>query len=1217
MGNCGYKLSISAFRYKKQKNKSDRNCNHCSSKSLQTSSTFINADFILKYNTMKLEEHEAEYLINYTPDDIDSMRSGLQEYASLIESGDAFEDDYIVAHFEPTVEKIDLSFFKGHNDLIGFLEQSCEYYMDISKEEDNIKECVMTETLFFLCAAKHPELEADLKKTCETIVDFARKTNDSSKMWITCETAFGIEPLQIVASIYPEYGYLFASFFVPNWDDEHMFNSLGDLSNWSNKIGVNEHTIKAFCYCDNKLAREMMLGFTSWNGMDEDMFIDTKFPLVKNLRKSIKAMDNFKEQLVNRFKDQPLLGEIYENYGEDVCVEDPITIILIDMLMSVNPCDPWDDDFDLDEFLSIRLVHKSAVLEVEEIHALMNEKSVSTQAAETPEEEKAPEIDENTQSLLNWKDFFETALSNGKSIWEYIIKGDHPERLNSLEEQDILKLAKKKKCALYKDLKAEYCYDMGDFLDDLERYVRRLFKAFQNSETRAQIGSKNDDKTLILRFSDVIYRLCGQKPFEDDYIEQVCEEYQAAPSAEAFIARFPVDWKKVFQKQLKSFVGYHSVITLQAMEELMVLINQNREDAINYLPESCFKIMPPNEEELDDADYLPYSRRGISPVEIVCIALYIYKTDGFSQTNDKLSEATKAYIDHYGERIFLSALKDEMSVATDGTMKEIANGNFRSNVKDLNDEKEKHANWLEIKSYLQKGEQFSNQQGGELEAFEFVFQRMNKHMDIEDRTPVSEYQDNVNLLRDLNDKIHKTLLFAQLVASDDTFDFNQTAGRFLKLIYKLGPVRVVHMIAKAYNNDKGFTSEMAMMMTLDTIKLQIMPPEAYLGYQLYQYSKANGLDNPERFIGMLKELIEAIQQGDRENSDLLKGFELLSFETQLDIINYAKVNIGGDVFSEIYATYFIKRFQRMLMSGYVIADPEIYFQRKLKHLGFNAQHIYWDKWKKHKELLQQILNEVETNEACTLSKHECERAVYDKSGWGYLILQKQEDKIIPIIGAKLLSLIQNGFDEESMYSAQTHAIIIDEACPQENIDELKQLLTVDHKAHIVKEVSTYLKGENSLENIEDYLRFGIHKSGIDSFTNYSEYSLNDVVHKLDISARFIGTNAMALTSEDLLERNPDQSTFEYYSELMESEIDRYAIFKYLMDKKEMRCISNLALKMDISSFIKQEKVQEQMALLAVVSNYPQYHAFVMSCEDSGVPKFKKHVKMLVSKYNMK
>lgn len=1166
---------------------------------------------------MKLEEYEAEYLIKYTPDDIDSMRAGLQEYASLIESGDAFEDDYIVAHFEPTLEKIDLSFFKGHTDLINFLEQSCEDYMGLSKDEDDIKECVTTETLFFMCAAKHPELEADLKKTCETIVAFARKINDSSKMWITCEMPFGVEPLQIVATVYPEYGYLFASFFVPNWDDEHMFNSLGDLSNWSNRIGVNEHTIKAFCYCDNQLAREMMLGFTSWNGMDEDMFIDTKFPLVENLRKSIKAMDNFKEQLVNRFKEQPLFGEIYENYGEGVCVKDPIAIILIDMLMSVKPCDAWDDEFDLDDYLTTRLVHKSAVLEVEEIHALMNEKSVSTQAKETPEEEKVPEIDENTQSLLNWKDFFETALSNGKSAWEYIIKGDHPEGLNDLEEQNILKLAKKKKCALYKDLKAEYCYDMGDFLDDLERYVRRLFKAFQNSETRAQIGSKDDDKTLILRFSDVIYRLCGQKPFEDDYIEQVCEEYQAAPSAEAFIARFPVDWKKVFQKQLKSFVGYHSVITLEALEQIMVLINQNREDAINYLPKSCFKIMPPNEEELDDADYLPYSRRGISPVEIACIALYIYKTDGFSQTNDKLSEATKAYIDHYGERIFLSALKDEMSVATDGMIEKIVSEDSRYDEKEINKEKEKHADWLEIKSYLQKGEQFSNQQVGELEAFLFAFQRMNKHMDIENRTPVSEYQDNVNLLRDLNDKIHKTLLFAQLVASDDTFDFNQTAGRFLKLIYKLGPVRVVHMIAKAYNNDKGFKNEMAMMMTLDTIKLQVMPAEAYLGYQLYQYIKADGLDNPERFIGMLKELIEAIEQGNRENSDLLKGFELLSFETQLDIINYAKDKIGGDVFSKIYSTYFIKRFQRMLMSGFVIEDPAIYFQRKLKYLGFKQQHIVWDKWKKHKELLNQVLNEIETNEKCTLSKQESERAVYDKKGWGYIILQKQGDKLTPVIGAKLLSQIQKGFDEESMYYAHTHAIIIDEACPQENIDELKQLLAVDHKAHIVKEVSAYLKGENSLENIEDYLRFGIHKSGIDSFTNYSEYSLNDVVHKLDISARFLAINAMALTSEDLLERNPDQSTFEYYSELMESEIDRYAIFKYLMDQKDVRCISNLALKMDISPFIKQEKVQEQISLLALVSNYPQYHSFVMSFEASKVPKLKKHVKMLVSKYNMK
>lgn len=159
---------------------------------------------------MRYEEYEAIHTISYNPEDINSMREALKQYGDLVKSGEAFRDDYCVAHFNPDLEIISASFFNDHPHIIEYLKGTTYYSAD--RGEENLQESTLTETLLFACAIRHPELEMDIKEACEAIVAYARRINDSSEMWLTCEMPFGIEALQLTASIYPKYGYLLAVF---------------------------------------------------------------------------------------------------------------------------------------------------------------------------------------------------------------------------------------------------------------------------------------------------------------------------------------------------------------------------------------------------------------------------------------------------------------------------------------------------------------------------------------------------------------------------------------------------------------------------------------------------------------------------------------------------------------------------------------------------------------------------------------------------------------------------------------------------------------------------------------------------------------------------------------------------------------------------------------------------------------------------------------------
>ncbi|MCG8579450.1 MAG: hypothetical protein MI866_06015 [Bacteroidales bacterium] len=324
---------------------------------------------------MALEEFEPKHTFTYNPNQTDSIRKALQQYANWVLTGEAFNEyGYCVAIFNPETKYITLNDFEHYPVIHNFLKKESERF-----GRDNLKECLLTETLLFAFALRHPELTEEIVKTSRAFVTYARALNDSSKMWITCEAPFALNPLLLLAYVYPQYGYLLTAFYVPHWD-EHMGGALFSISSWIMTLGISRDTIKAFCYCDNETVRELMLCHDSIYESEENLEIKNNFDLISYFRESKEHFQLFLDLLVQRYNDMPYLPP----YAEDYCITEysvnwdqlnPIADLVKNMMFVHYPYNKLDDfDFSIDNYFTQTFLHKSAEDEISEIKHYIEQK---------------------------------------------------------------------------------------------------------------------------------------------------------------------------------------------------------------------------------------------------------------------------------------------------------------------------------------------------------------------------------------------------------------------------------------------------------------------------------------------------------------------------------------------------------------------------------------------------------------------------------------------------------------------------------------------------------------------------------------------------------------------------------------------------------------------------------------------------------------------------
>jgi len=1161
---------------------------------------------------MKLEEFDAKYLIKYTPDDIDSMRAAMKEYARLIESREAFDDDYIVAHFQPSVETIELSFFEEHPQLVTFLKESCGYYSSLSEEESNIIECVFTETLFFLCAARHPELEDDLKAACESFVRFARKTNDSSKMWINSEHAFGVEPLQIVATVYPKYGYLLAGFFVPNWDTEHMFEPLGALADWSGRIGITPDTIKAFCYCDNDLAREMILGYTSWDGMDENMFIDTKFPLMEYLRGSDEKakvvyadeepMQHFMRQLVERFRDQPLIQEVEVDICDgDVTIEDPITAFVLVMLLSVNPCDTWDEDFDIDEYLVKRLVHKSAIMEIEEMHALLQKEGVELMAPdyefkyqdEEDEEEEDDRLDEN-DIVAVWDNFFCENFDDGVDIWDYIASNENPEILGEIKEASLFNIINENSKPLKKILKDELIFDEDEFRTMLEDVSSSLFKAWKEESQSDELHYER-----LLRFTDVMYRFLGAKKFPTRYKKIISDGFRRTSKIE-LTKRYPLPWKEELIDNLQQLSQYKSAVSKSKLERIAQLVEEHEEKAEAVLTQEMW-----DEQKARDnfgRDKMMSTKPFIAAEDALCVSMYLYLDNLSKGICNSVNDKAMEFINAIALDCLIFNIQNGFQVIDKEYVERLEE---RDSLHDHEIEYcHRYYEWISFRDYIMTGE-FSPFKHFDAQPVDTDFAAKNLP---KGQFRISASQEDYDIIAERKGAVMSLLVFAEIAKGCAIHKDKQAFERIEQFFYSIAPLKM-GLVQFNYHLDNG---ELDFFEDLDSIANKLTakgaPQIAYWSLKLYYLTRNPELHESE-FRDMMYQITDNVG-----SPDLLQAYKNMSYNMQLKALRNAKRLNHYEEYKEQTMEMFIEKLRRYMLGSYVIDDPAIYIHNRLKQEKIYTKHIKWDAVPNSPELLD-ILYNINAGIQLDCTAKESERFVYNKKGWGYLLLEKKGEELDILFGHELLANIKNGIAKDSYYSAQTHLIIVDENCPKELLEELKAFSNIDFRPYVYDQVVKYLRGEVEFEEVETLVRYSTSISVTAS--NYNDFGFYAISELFSGEDKTRMLKALSLISMKLLEEVSGSESKDYYKTLLESEIDTDSILNYLLKEEANDLLAKFAQERNISESIIKLKIADQIPLFTIVANYPQYHSFIISRRKTRSPKLKQHLEMLIEKQKIK
>lgn len=318
---------------------------------------------------MGLEIREAEHIIEYHKDDVDSIRLALEKYVYLLEEYEAFDDCECIVGFRHTGGPIGMNHFEWYPELQKFIIEKSYYFFEDSNRND-LATTMTSESLFFLCAVVYPGLEEEIKKTCEKMVLYMNDRGCPEDVLLTEEYPFGLEALHIVATKYPKYGYLLGAFIHFGWDEE-LEKGLSVMADWVKDIGITKDSIKAYCYCDNSRARNMMLGYDFYYDPVESVDqINSNFDLLSYFKNYPNAIDFFAETYTNKLKEYPLYQYVDEFQTFSEC---PIRERVMELMFVHDPMD-YDMEEDEEEYIEKPFLNMTGAQAADKIKEAIEQK---------------------------------------------------------------------------------------------------------------------------------------------------------------------------------------------------------------------------------------------------------------------------------------------------------------------------------------------------------------------------------------------------------------------------------------------------------------------------------------------------------------------------------------------------------------------------------------------------------------------------------------------------------------------------------------------------------------------------------------------------------------------------------------------------------------------------------------------------------------------------
>ncbi|WP_406734841.1 DUF3859 domain-containing protein [Vibrio scophthalmi] len=523
------------------------------------------------------------FKVTFNTQSIDSLRAGLTVYRHFLEQEEAFDDFYCRIRFCLETGSSDVLGELFDKPLVTLLMRYAGHDdKDIQPELSLARSYLPMESVFFLFACQHPQLEADIEATAKVMCQTSRRINNSSNMWISDADVFGLQALLMIAMHYPRLTYLLAGYIVPNWDTEHAPYGEEVLGVVASHLGYNEHTLKAFCYCDNANAQAQMFNL-KYTAYDEQKHAlgEHSASLLQIFREDPLEFERFRAALKERFVEQDFLQT---NNNEREYCEKPIERIMLSIVSPIS----WHRDSDNNlETLSQTFIDSptddvAADLTLE-IEQYLGRPIV---APKVIEEEPLGDLYYTWGTgEEEWKAFVCEGVDNGKALWHYIVSGENPQVLDTITPCDIETVAKTGNFKINHHIQ----YFTGPYECLASQLEHILYNLIADWTMRNQSGEPNEaeGRFKLFRMLDVIHRWNDKHPFHPDFVSKMVEEYQFFTDAD-FIARFNGDWRILFNRYVESFSSYSGSVDHSDAIAVYRLIADHREQVFELIMQADF-----------------------------------------------------------------------------------------------------------------------------------------------------------------------------------------------------------------------------------------------------------------------------------------------------------------------------------------------------------------------------------------------------------------------------------------------------------------------------------------------------------------------------------------------------------------------------------------------------------------------------------------------------
>ncbi len=1107
---------------------------------------------------MKLETAETKIELSYIPGDTDSMTSALEAYTVAVCSGEAFEYGQCTAHFVNVGAPIPKSIFKAHSVLADYIEPHTE----------PLEASMTGEALFFAyAAAAMPEMRAALETALTTIVRHVREVDDSSAFWLTDEWPIACEPLYALAAVYPQYGYLLAATLVPNWDDEHMPEPLYTLGKWVATQGVTEETLKAFCYCDNKRAREIALGYDTWNGYCEDSgSFESTFDILTAFRTDSKLYVKFPKVLADRYADMP-----YKR-ASSAPDESPIQEMLMEMLYVHHPCDVWDDAFDSDAYMTQRFVDTPADIAAaqltEQVTAHLGH-AIVVPVPMVSEEALCGKIARRRTEAHSWETFFENHLENGEAVWRYVTWGT-PLALDALPELDLMSLAYQLEPSIQ---------EAFEHVDDVTEGVYEALRDF------GRTGGVS--LRMPLRLHDVLHRLTGCPPVSLQSAEWLLSRNDGL-TLEALYKRCPADAAATVDALFKEAA---STFRYDRMPAFLL-------EAYTYALTHSRPLLLKKFQSVSDADEVKSY-----------LLFYTLQEDSRCERSDELTTYAADYIDaHLWAEI-------ESVLTSDGDWEPESSVRAAEQTADISAYHKAHlqrisaqyALWQPMRTYLETG---SFKGRDPIESPQLALAYLKAHLETE-AADIADKQPAYVLLDTLEGRADRLCHMCCWGRTREDLALRPVLLRVLELLIQLAPLRVIKALTDVEPDLEALDDPSALWAALDGLKTLGLPEPAYWIYPLTVLGSGvhkkriaiYALDLEPQRIQTYVQLLEMYSASEpREAVPLLMQ---PAYRRAREAIR-----AGGLLVPRRIRARLVREadevFGTALSRRKILDDMAIDYIKRTLYSSFLPLGAY----------VENVLKAagITVSRRVVFTEHDGgEEAVNALRALGFDLKSAQVEN-----SAFFVNLVDGQPRPLSVpRSSETLPPHIEIAtinqCPESFQTVVQTLDKVDYRMLWLEQVDAFIAGKVPYDAVEDILHHGVNDGDFLAWGSVYDFELEVYFKRLDEGLKRALVTLIGGVDVSKLTSILDDSADDW---LIDSRINRQLVFEYLLYKKAFRTLERLCLTVNCTSYVKALKIDAQAIVLKHLAKYPQYHPMVLDYRNHSSLKLRSCVADLMAQHGI-